>query len=62
MSKFRGFDIHGVPYVYINRKIQGMPLLLLRGGFQNLLSKALLVPNTLFGKVVLILISYWNYV
>ena len=24
MSKFRGFDIRGVPYVYINREIQGM--------------------------------------
>ena len=23
---FRGFDIRGVPYVYINREIQGMPV------------------------------------
>ena len=62
MSKFRGFDIRGVSYVYINHIIQGVPLLLLRGGFQNLSSKALLVSNTIFGKVALILISYWNYV
>ena len=27
MSKFLRFDIRGVPYVYINRKIQGMPVL-----------------------------------
>ena len=28
MSKFRGFDIRGVPYVYIDREIQGMPVIL----------------------------------
>ena len=25
-QNFRGFDICGVPYVYINREIQGMPV------------------------------------
>ena len=25
-QNFRGFDIRGVPYVYINREIQGMPV------------------------------------
>ena len=48
MSKFRGFDIRGVPYVYFNRKIQRIPLLLLRGGFQNLSSKVLLVSTTVW--------------
>ena len=27
-ENFRGFDIRGVPYVYINREIQGMPVYL----------------------------------
>ena len=26
-QNFRGFDICGVPYVYINREIQGMPVM-----------------------------------
>ena len=26
-QNFRGFDIRGVPYVHINREIQGMPVL-----------------------------------
>ena len=25
-QNFRGFDIRGVPYVYINREIHGMPV------------------------------------
>ena len=25
-QNFRGFDIRGGPYVYINREIQGMPV------------------------------------
>ena len=28
-QNFRGFDILGVPYVYINREIKGMPVILL---------------------------------
>ena len=26
-ENFRGFDIRGLPYVYINREIQGMPVM-----------------------------------
>ena len=26
-QNFRGFDIRGIPYVHINREIQGMPVI-----------------------------------
>ena len=31
--KFRGFEFCGVPYVYINREIQGMPVCCWRNSF-----------------------------
>ena len=34
-ENFRGFDIRGVPYVYINREIQGMPVLCFDGLYSH---------------------------
>ena len=35
MSNFRGFDIRGLPTVYINREIQGMPVEGKKSGFKR---------------------------